>query len=210
MTKRGIIEELLVRRSAFSHRAAETTINAMFDAMAQALERGERIEIRGFGSFGVKHREARQGRNPEDRRGGSGGSQAPPVFPRGERTANRGERCGGKPRPHDLKLPAGRGAAMGAVALRIFGWQASGSRQAASFVSPGLVQSERRRQLILYVDALALVMLNRYPYNNGHLMVAPRRHVASPELLTRDERLRLDDLMIRSITQIREALRPAG
>ncbi len=70
--------------------------------------------------------------------------------------------------------------------------------------------AERRRRLLLYIDSLALVMLNRYPYNNGHLMVAPRRHVASPELLTRDERLRLDDLMVHSITQIREALRPAG
>ena len=36
----------------------------MFDAMANALARGERIEIRGFGSFGVKQRRARQGRNP--------------------------------------------------------------------------------------------------------------------------------------------------
>lgn len=65
MTKREMIAELLVRRSALSQRAAETTINAIFDAMAQALERGERIEIRGFGSFGLKHREARQGRNPK-------------------------------------------------------------------------------------------------------------------------------------------------
>ena len=46
---------------------------------------------------------------------------------------------------------------------------------------------ERRRRLVLYAGPLALVMLNRYPYNNGHLMVAPRRHVASLELLTREE-----------------------
>ena len=37
----------------------------MFDEMASALARGERIEIRGFGSFGVKQRRARQGRNPK-------------------------------------------------------------------------------------------------------------------------------------------------
>lgn len=36
----------------------------MFDAMVTALARGERIEIRGFGSFGVKQRRAREGRNP--------------------------------------------------------------------------------------------------------------------------------------------------
>ncbi len=65
MTKREIIDELLARRREFSHRQAETIINAMFDAMAATLARGRRIEIRGFGSFGVKQRRARQGRNPK-------------------------------------------------------------------------------------------------------------------------------------------------
>lgn len=65
MTKREIIEELLSRRQSFSHRESETIVNAIFDAMAGELARGERIEIRGFGSFGVKERRARQGRNPK-------------------------------------------------------------------------------------------------------------------------------------------------
>ena len=65
MTKREIIEELLARRHRFTHRESETIVNAMFDAMAKSLTRGERIEIRGFGSFGVKQRRARQGRNPK-------------------------------------------------------------------------------------------------------------------------------------------------
>ncbi len=65
MTKRGIIEELLARNQRFSHRESETIVNAMFDAMASSLARGDRIEIRGFGSFGIKQRRARQGRNPK-------------------------------------------------------------------------------------------------------------------------------------------------
>jgi integration host factor subunit beta len=65
MTKRGLIEELLTRRQGVSHRDSETIVNAMFEAMAEALVRGDRIEIRGFGSFGVKQRRARQGRNPK-------------------------------------------------------------------------------------------------------------------------------------------------
>ncbi len=65
MTKRGIIEELLNRCRKFSHRESETIVNAMFDAMAEVLARGDRIEIRGFGTFGVKPRAARQGRNPK-------------------------------------------------------------------------------------------------------------------------------------------------
>jgi integration host factor subunit beta len=65
MTKRGIIEELMARREGFTSRQAEAVVNAMFEAMTGVLEKGRRIEIRGFGSFGVKGRRARQGRNPK-------------------------------------------------------------------------------------------------------------------------------------------------
>jgi ATP adenylyltransferase len=64
--------------------------------------------------------------------------------------------------------------------------------------------------LILHESPLAFVMLNRYPYNNGHLMVAPRRHVASLELLTKAERTAVDDLMAHAVVQLRQTLRPAG
>jgi integration host factor beta subunit len=65
VTKREIIDELLARRQRYTHRESETIVNAMFDAMASSLVSGKRIEIRGFGSFGVKQRRARQGRNPK-------------------------------------------------------------------------------------------------------------------------------------------------
>jgi len=65
MTKRDIIDELAARRGGATSRESETIVNAMFDAMAGALAHGQRIEIRGFGSFAVKHRRARQGRNPK-------------------------------------------------------------------------------------------------------------------------------------------------
>lgn len=68
----------------------------------------------------------------------------------------------------------------------------------------------RRRRLILYSDDLALVILNRYPYNNGHLMIAPRRHTATLGLMARAERARVDDLIVYAVEQLREALRPAG
>jgi ATP adenylyltransferase len=53
-------------------------------------------------------------------------------------------------------------------------------------------------------------MLNRYPYNSGHLIAAPRRHVASPELLTRAELLDLSSLVAASVRQLRLAYKPAG
>ena len=65
MTKRDLIEEVVKRFPRFSRRDAEAMVNAVFDCMTAALCRGERIEIRGFGSFVVKHRQARDGRNPK-------------------------------------------------------------------------------------------------------------------------------------------------
>jgi integration host factor subunit beta len=64
VTKRDLIEEIAQRYPRFSRRDAEVMVNAIFDSMTEALARGERIEIRGFGSFIVKQRAAREGRNP--------------------------------------------------------------------------------------------------------------------------------------------------
>ena len=65
MTKRDLIDEVLKQFSRFSRRDAEVMVNTVFDSMTTALTKGERIEIRGFGSFVVKHRQAREGRNPK-------------------------------------------------------------------------------------------------------------------------------------------------
>jgi integration host factor subunit beta len=64
VTKSELIEQLS-ESLKLPKGKAELVVNVMFDAMVGALERGERIEIRGFGSFQVKVREAREGRNPK-------------------------------------------------------------------------------------------------------------------------------------------------
>ena len=64
VTKRDLIEEVAQRYPRFSRRDAEVMVNTVFDSMTEALARTERIEIRGFGSFIVKQRPAREGRNP--------------------------------------------------------------------------------------------------------------------------------------------------
>jgi ATP adenylyltransferase len=53
-------------------------------------------------------------------------------------------------------------------------------------------------------------MLNRYPYNSGHLMVAPYRHVASIEHLDAGEALELMTLAKQALRALRETYRPAG
>jgi integration host factor subunit beta len=65
MTKRDLIEEVAKAFPQLARRDAEVVVNAVFDSMAEALVRGDRIEIRGFGSFVVKQRQARDGRNPK-------------------------------------------------------------------------------------------------------------------------------------------------
>jgi integration host factor subunit beta len=64
VTKRDLIEEVARLYPRFSRRDAEVIVNAVFENMTNALARGGRIEIRGFGSFIVKQRHAREGRNP--------------------------------------------------------------------------------------------------------------------------------------------------
>jgi len=65
MTKRDLIDEIVRLYPVYSRRDAEVIVNSVFESMTEALCRGDRIEIRGFGSFVVKDRRAREGRNPK-------------------------------------------------------------------------------------------------------------------------------------------------
>lgn len=64
MTRSELVEELAARFSQLTHRDAEFSVKAILDAMHDALVRGHRIEIRGFGSFSISRRPPRMGRNP--------------------------------------------------------------------------------------------------------------------------------------------------
>ena len=65
MTKSGLIEDVARQTPHISKKDTEVVVNTIFDSMIEALKEGDRIEIRGFGSFQVKVREAREGRNPK-------------------------------------------------------------------------------------------------------------------------------------------------
>ncbi|MBI1757345.1 MAG: HIT domain-containing protein [Fimbriimonas ginsengisoli] len=71
-------------------------------------------------------------------------------------------------------------------------------------------QDDDRKNLILYRGRTAFVMLNRYPYTNGHLMVAPYRQVAEFAGLTDEEMLEIQRLLARSVEWIRRCYRPDG
>jgi integration host factor subunit beta len=64
LTKSELIDRVFTRLSNITSREADVAVNEVLRTAVVALSRGVRVEIRGFGSFSVKHREARNGRNP--------------------------------------------------------------------------------------------------------------------------------------------------
>jgi integration host factor subunit beta len=64
MTKSELTERLAELNPHLYQRDVERIVAAIFDEISRALSRGERVELRGFGAFAVKRREARLGRNP--------------------------------------------------------------------------------------------------------------------------------------------------
>jgi integration host factor subunit beta len=64
MTKSELIQRLAERNPHLYQRDVELIVSAIFDEISNALARGDRVELRGFGAFSVKRRDARVGRNP--------------------------------------------------------------------------------------------------------------------------------------------------
>jgi len=65
MTKSELIDRLAERFPQLVAKDADLAVNLLLEAMTEALARGERIEIRGFGSFALNYRPPRIGRNPK-------------------------------------------------------------------------------------------------------------------------------------------------
>jgi integration host factor subunit beta len=64
MIKSELIHKIAAANPHLFHRDVERIVNVIFDEIVEALARGDRVELRGFGAFTVKYRAARQGRNP--------------------------------------------------------------------------------------------------------------------------------------------------
>lgn len=64
MTRSELIQRLAENHPHLYHRDVERIVSTVFEEISAALERGDRVELRGFGTFSVKQRDARVGRNP--------------------------------------------------------------------------------------------------------------------------------------------------
>jgi integration host factor subunit beta len=65
MTRAELIQQLASSQPKLTAKDIELTVRTILDAMSHTLAKGGRVEVRGFGSFGINHRPARKGRNPK-------------------------------------------------------------------------------------------------------------------------------------------------
>ncbi|MGE5698615.1 MAG: integration host factor subunit beta [Deltaproteobacteria bacterium] len=65
MTKSDLVQKLSEQVTTLTKKECEVIVDTVFHHMKDALQRGEKIEIRGFGSFTVRVRRAKEGRNPK-------------------------------------------------------------------------------------------------------------------------------------------------
>jgi len=101
MTKSELIARLAERHSQLVAKDAEYAVKMILDAMTTSLVKGERIEIRGFGSFGLNPRPPRMGRNPKSGEKVWVPGKLVPHFKAGKELRERVDDKSGQPSPGD-------------------------------------------------------------------------------------------------------------
>ena len=84
MIKSDLIQRIAAQNPHLYTRDIEKIVNAILDEMVEALRRGDRVELPGFGAFSANLREARQGRNPKTGAVVAVGKKAMPAFKTGK------------------------------------------------------------------------------------------------------------------------------
>jgi integration host factor subunit beta len=65
MTKAELIDKISEKKLSLTRKQVEVVVNTVLDGIKDALSRDDKVEIRGFGSFRIRHRRAKEGRNPK-------------------------------------------------------------------------------------------------------------------------------------------------
>jgi integration host factor subunit beta len=89
MTKSELVEKIMEANGLLSRKDSEQVVNIIFDAMTEALRSGDKVEIRGFGSFTVRQREPREARNPKSGEVVSIPAKRTPFFKTGKELRER-------------------------------------------------------------------------------------------------------------------------
>lgn len=104
MTKSELIEEV-ARRAQITKSRAELVVNCVFESMAETLARGGSIEVRGFGSFTVRHYKPYVGKNPRNADPVTVGPKKLPFFKVGKELRELVNLRAGMPLPTDADPP---------------------------------------------------------------------------------------------------------
>lgn len=83
MTKAELVEQV-ASQSQLTKKDAEVIVQTVLDCITDSLQRGEKIELRGFGSFRIRNRSSRQGRNPKTGAGVQVPAKRVPYFKPGK------------------------------------------------------------------------------------------------------------------------------
>lgn len=89
MIKSELVQHIAERNPHLYQRDVENIVNAILDEITDALKRGDRVELRGFGAFSVKKRDARVGRNPRTGEHVSVEQKSVPFFKTGKEMRER-------------------------------------------------------------------------------------------------------------------------
>lgn len=85
-----------------------------------------------------------------------------------------------------------------------------GDKKRDCFFCRKLKEKKDKKNLILFQGREVFVVMNRYPYNNGHLMIVPKRHHLGLEQLDDNESKELFDLLKASVRALKACFRPEG
>ena len=99
MIKSELVLKIAEQNPHLYQRDVENIVNAILDTIADALARGDRVELRGFGAFSVKTRDARTGRNPRTGENVPVSEKVIPVFKTGKDMRIRLNEAAQKARP---------------------------------------------------------------------------------------------------------------
>jgi integration host factor subunit beta len=94
MTRSELVATLAARNPHLMHRDVEMIVATVFDEITAALARGDRVELRGFGAFSVRKRDARTGRNPRTGEAVPVAEKGVPFFKAGKELRERLNRRG--------------------------------------------------------------------------------------------------------------------
>ena len=89
MIKSELVQRIAVQNPHLYQRDVENIVNTVLDEIIAARARGDRVELRGFGAFSVKHRQARIGRNPRTGADVSVNRKSVPFFKTGKEIRER-------------------------------------------------------------------------------------------------------------------------